>query len=264
MAEPGNAPRAQIRGPFGLTGSVGAEIPALDLALTHALLLRASRGELEKVVRVYRPPHRLVVFGRRDTKLPGFASSLDACEKAGFASAVRVTGGRAVAYTDEAVVIDVISRDPHASSGQQRRFIEIGRALVRTLADLGIDARLGPVPGEYCPGAHSINARGVAKLVGTAQRVVRDAWLFSALVVVDNAELLRPLLSQVYGTLDLPFEGASVGAVNDESGGAIRTAEVERALIHAFAPELSFAESSRDISSLAEAHRLLPQHRAHA
>jgi len=34
------------------------------------------------------------------------------------------------------------------------------------------------VPGEYCPGEFSINDGHGHKLIGTAQRLVRGAWLF--------------------------------------------------------------------------------------
>jgi hypothetical protein len=49
-----------------------------------------------------------------------------------------------------------------------------------------VDARVDEVPGECCPGAESVNARGQVKLVGTAQRLVRDAWMFSAVVILDG------------------------------------------------------------------------------
>ena len=43
----------------------------------------------------------------------------------------------------------------------------------RRAARARVDARVGEVPGEYCPGSHSVNARGRVKVVGTAQRMVR-------------------------------------------------------------------------------------------
>ena len=55
------------------------------------------------------------------------------------------------------------------------------------------------------------------KLIGTAQRVVKDAWLFSALVVVDDRSRLQRVLSEVHHHLDLPFDPESVGTVRSEN-----------------------------------------------
>jgi octanoyl-[GcvH]:protein N-octanoyltransferase len=49
--------------------------------------------------------------------------------------------------------------------------------------------------------------------VGTAQRIVRGAWLFSAVLIFYDAATLRPVLDGVYRSLELPFGPASVGSV---------------------------------------------------
>ena len=190
---------------------------AAELSISHALLRQASDGELDEAVRVYSPQRSTVVFGRRDTRLPGYAAAVAAARDAGFDTAVRVVGGRAVAYTPRAVVVDHVHHDPHAVDGMDARFESFGRRCAELFVGHGIDARVGAVPGEYCPGEHSVNARGVVKLVGTAQRVVRHAWLFSALVVVDDLEVIRPVLTEVYGHLGLTFFPESVGSVRAEA-----------------------------------------------
>lgn len=192
---------------------------AAELSISHALLRQASDGELDEALRVYSPQRSTVVFGRRDTRLPGYAAAVSAARRAGFGTAVRVVGGRAVAYTPRAVVLDHVRHDPHAVDGMDARFESFGRRCAELLANRGVDARVGAVPGEYCPGEHSVNARGEVKLVGTAQRVVRNAWLFSALVVVDDLEVVRAVLTEVYGHLGLPFLPASVGSVGAETPG---------------------------------------------
>jgi lipoate-protein ligase A len=213
-----------------LTGSLPDEEPALELALAHAMVREGGDA-----VRIYRPSRPMLVFGRRDTHLPGFAAAVEAGRSRGFATAVRATGGRAVAYTDHAVVLDLVRHEPDAIAQQEERFVRIGGQLVDVLRGLGVDARLGDVPGEYCPGAHSVNARGTAKLVGTAQRVVRDAWLFSALVQVDDAERVAECLDAVYRALEQRFDPRSVGAVADEVPG-VTAAEVEQAVLQSFVP----------------------------
>jgi lipoate-protein ligase A len=190
--------------------------PALELALARVMLTRARLGVFEEALRIYRPDSAVVVFGRRDTHLPGFPRAAEAARAAGFEPVVRATGGRAVAYTDAALVVDHVRHDPGPIGGQEARFAEFGAQFVALFQDLGVDARLGAVPGEYCPGAHSVNARGVEKLVGTAQRMVPGAWLFSSLVVVDAADRLRPVLGQVYRCLGQDFDESSVGSLSRE------------------------------------------------
>ena len=105
---------------------------------------------------------------------------------------------------------------------------------------LGVDARLGAVPGEYCPGAHSVNARGTEKLVGTAQRMVPGAWLFSSLVVVGDEDRLRPVSREVPG-LDVDT--------------------VEAAVVDAYRAEAPATPLPVDGSLLAMARSVVEQHR---
>ena len=77
-----------VQGPVGEDGG-----PAMDLAVSHAVLRRVSRGELTTTLRVYRPRVPIVAFGRRDTHRPGFAAAVQACRDAGFTPVVRGTGG---------------------------------------------------------------------------------------------------------------------------------------------------------------------------
>lgn len=242
-----------------LPGRIADDDPALEMAVSHALLRRASRGELDSGLRVFRPT-RMVAFGRRDTNRPGFPTAARACRDAGFTPVVRASGGRAVACTTNALVLDHVQRDPGSLGGMDGRFEDFGAMLAGVLADFGIDSRVGEVPGEYCPGAHSVNARGTVKLVGTAQRMVRDAWLFSSVVMVDDADLLRPLLATVYEALELRFDPASVGTVSAEAPAA--TIDVlERALIGAYDDRFGLRESRIDHSLVAEAKDMVADHR---
>ena len=206
---------------------------ALEMAMAQAMLRRVSRGDSGEVLRVYRPTGPAVAFGRRDVRLAGFVDAVAAVRRAGFSPCVRAPGGRAVAYTQEALVVDHVSPDPEWPSGLEGRFAEFGALWVDVLRGLGVDARVGEVPGEYCPGSHSVNARGVVKLVGTAQRMVRGAWLFSAVLVFDGAPVLRPLLGEVYGSLEQPFDVASVGSLAEEVTG-VDLDLVEEAVLAAY------------------------------
>ncbi|UYM07231.1 lipoate--protein ligase family protein [Solicola gregarius] len=234
-----------------------AEDPTTDVAIAHALLSQASRGERGETLRVYRPSVPTVAFGRSDVRRAGMPEAVAACRAAGFVPVVRSPGGRAVAYTRAAVAIDHICPEQDPGRRMRRRFVEYGELLADAMRGLGVDARVGEVPGEYCPGAYTVNARGVVKLVGTAQRVVRDAWLFSAVVIVDGTAELAPLLHQVYDALELPFSTTSVGSVRDEVGAGIDA--VERAVLAAY-PGSVDRLAAVDERTLAEARDLLPDH----
>ncbi|WP_232828782.1 lipoate--protein ligase family protein [Kribbella monticola] len=237
-------------------GSVGGD-EAMELAVAHALVRRASSGEVTEALRIYRPASPVVVFGRRDTRLPGFQAAVQAARSAGFEPLVRAVGGRPVAYTTEALVVDHVKHESLAPEGMETRFREYGSLYAEVLRELGIDARVGAVPGEYCPGAHSVNARGVVKLVGTGQRVVSHGWLFSALLVVGDDELLRPLLTDIYRHLDLPFDAASVGSLSSELPG-LDVSTVEHRILTAYnagAPTPLDAATLQLATDLAADHR---------
>ncbi|HET6651057.1 MAG TPA: lipoate--protein ligase [Nocardioides sp.] len=237
--------------------------PALELAVAHALVRRASEGEVDEVLRIHRPSVPVAAFGRREVRLDGFRGAADAVRRAGFVPAIRATGGRAVAFTDRAIVVDHVAPDPDAAGGLDHRFQTFGRMLADAFRDLGVDARMGAVPGEYCPGPHSVNARGVVKLVGTAQRVVRRAWLFSSLVIVGDAVRIRPLLTDIYGRLDQDFDGASVGSLSGESPD-LDLDTVEEALLAAYAGRGSLDPAPLEERTLERAMELHPQHRVEA
>lgn len=237
-------------------GSVGQ---ALEMAVANAMMRRVRRGEEGAMLRVYRPTGPAVAFGRRDVRLPGFGAAVSAVRRAGFSPCVRAPGGRAVGYTRQALVVDHVSPDPQWPSGLERRFDEFGQLWSGILAAVGVDARVGEVPGEYCPGSHSVNARGVVKLVGTAQRMVRGAWLFSAVLVFDGAATLRPLLRDLYADLDLAFDESSVGAMVEEVPGVSLEA-VESAVLDAYDARYGLTPAALPAGLVDEARALLPDH----
>lgn len=217
----------------GVRLHLGALVPsageAVELAVAQALL-RDVADTGGAALRIRRAAEPSVVFGRRDTRLPGFPAAARAAREHGFVPLVRATGGRAVAYDHDALVVDHVSADPEPQAGHDRRFREFGARLAEVFQGLGVDARVGAVPGEYCPGAFSVNARGTAKLVGTSQRITKNAWLFSSLVIVSGAGRLRPMLAEVYGHLGQPFDPASAGSLAAEVP-ALDAGTVERAIL---------------------------------
>jgi octanoyl-[GcvH]:protein N-octanoyltransferase len=229
------------------------------MAVANAMMRRASRGESGPMLRVYRPSGPAVAFGRRDVRLPGFGDAVSAVRRAGFAACVRAPGGRAVAYTRDALVVDHVSPDAQWPSDLESRFVELGDLWAGMLSGLGVDARVGEVPGEYCSGSYSVNARGAVKLVGTAQRMVRGAWLFSAVLVIDGAAVLRPLLREVYRPLGLPFDDTSVGSLVEEVPG-LSFDDVQSVVLRTYEDRYGLSSADLPDGLLDEARRLLPDH----
>ena len=165
-----------------------------------------------------------------------------------------------MAYTGAALVVDHVRRESGSIGGQDARFDAFGRRFVDLFRGWGMDARLGAVPGEYCPGAHSVNARGTEKLVGTAQRMVPGAWLFSSLVVVGDEDRLRPVLAEVYRCLGQEFDEASVGSLSREVPG-LDLDTVEAAVADAWLAGAPAAPEPVDASLRELAESLVAEHR---
>jgi len=239
-----------MRGPL-------AREQALEMAFAHALVRQANAGEFDEVLRLYQPLASAVVFSRRDTNAPRFAQAVAMAKRSGFQVAVRAAGGRAVAYTTEALVIDHVRHEPQAVTGQKARFEHFAALNAGTLQGLGIPVTIGAVPGEYCPGAYSVNVRGRKKVVGTAQRVLRDAWLFSTLVILGDEDRLQPVLRDVYDMLGQPFDECSVGSVGAEVAG-LQATDLIDALVQSCTGGRT--ESFSHETTLNLARELLPSH----
>lgn len=200
-----------------------AQAAEADLARSVALLRAVAAGTTaqRRVVRLSVPPPT-VAMSRRESRMPGFGEASEAAVGHGFVPVVRPTGGRAVAYDQTCVVFDVIVREDEGAGDQARFFREIGARLVGAMRALGVDARLGEVPGEYCPGEYSVNARGVAKLIGTSQRAVRGARLLSGMVPLGPVDRFAAVLTEVNAALGLDWDPATFGSLAHENPGLSR------------------------------------------
>ncbi len=230
--------------------------PALEVAVSHALVERVSEGALGPVLRIYRPAPTLA-FGRLDAIAPGFAAAAAAARAHGFEPVVRAPGGHAVAYHDGCLVVDELIPAEDPIAGLQDRFARSGEWLAEALRTLGVDARVGRVDGEFCPGDFTVSARGRVKLVGTAQRVVRHASLLAASVAVTDGAALRAVLTDVYAALELDWDPATAGAIEDDVPGVTLDA-VEQAILETAPREVT--EGSLDGETLALARDLVPRH----
>jgi octanoyl-[GcvH]:protein N-octanoyltransferase len=173
-------------------------------------------------------------FSRRDTLASGYLQAAGAARSLGFAPIVRPVGGRLVAYHEGALLLDVLGRHPSPAREIDRRFRAFGQAVASALRSVGVDARLGAVPGEYCPGRFSVNAGGRAKLAGTGQRVTRGSFLLSAMVLVNDPEPIRSVLCQAYPFLGHDWDPNTLGCVSEQVG-SITPNDVRAALLDALA-----------------------------
>lgn len=240
-------------------GSAGDD-PVLDVAMAHALLDLVASAERPPVVRCYRP-HATLAFGRRDRFLAGFPDALAAARRHGFAPVIRGAGGRAAAYDEECLIFDEVMPAGESTAGIRERFAEDARRQADALRRLGIDARVGEVAGEYCPGEFSVNARGRVKVIGAAERIVRGSWLHSSVVVVESATAIREALVDVYAALGLEWNPATTGAVADEAPG-VGIEAVRQALLVDYAARYQLSPASLGALEYIRAGRLLERHRA--
>jgi octanoyl-[GcvH]:protein N-octanoyltransferase len=232
--------------------------PARDTAVSHAILRRVSDGLEPETLRLHRPGS-VVAFGPKDRLAPGFAAAVESARALGFGAVHRLAGGRAAVFHPGTIAFAWVIPDPDPRVGIRGRFDELASIVAAALLDLGVDARVGEVTGEYCPGEFSVNARGVTKLVGVGQRLVQRAAHVGGVVVVTGSERLREVLVPVYRDLELEWDPATAGSIEDEIPG-VAWDDAAEAMVRRFAEVLDLQEASVDDESLALAKELEHRH----
>lgn len=196
--------------------------PTADREVTRRLAERAASGT--STVRIWRP-HRTVVFGRRDTTHEGYDRARRVAKRRGFTPVERSVGGHAVAFTGDTVAVLRAEPVENPRTGIQARYDRASREITAALERLGVAVEPGEPERSFCPGTHSLSAQG--KIVGLAQRVHNDAALVSGVVVVSAHDELGDVLEPVYGALELPFDGDTVGSVARAGGPSDSEAVIE-------------------------------------
>jgi octanoyl-[GcvH]:protein N-octanoyltransferase len=189
--------------------------PVADGAATATLRDRVADAG-QPAVRVW-APHRIVPFGRRDTRSDGYDAAAAAAREHGYEPVERSVGGRAVAYDGETTLAFArVTPVDGVRGGLDERYDALTRDVLAALAALGVDATEGEPPESFCPGQHSLQREG--KLAGLAQRVTQGAAITSGVLTVANHDDLAAVLDDVYGALDVPFDPESVGSVANAGG----------------------------------------------
>ena len=236
--------------------------PALDTAISRALMLRVAAGDIPNTLRIARPG-AIVAFGKRDVISAGYPAAVAAARAGGFEAIERLAGGRAAVFHEQTISFAhaVADADPRSRVGA--RFEVTSALMVRALGRLGVDARVGEVQGEYCPGADSVNARGQRKLMGVGQRLVSGGAHVGGVVVVDGAERVNHVLVPVYSALGLPWRPEATGAVAQEVDG-VTWEQVAAAITAEYAELYDLEPAELDKETLELARRLAPEHLAPA
>jgi octanoyl-[GcvH]:protein N-octanoyltransferase len=191
--------------------------PAFDTAVSRALCQLASEGKRPATLRLHRPGP-VIAFGRQDVASTRYPEALEAASRCGYASVERLAGGRAAIFHKDTVAFAWAVPEQYPPRRTYERFFQASEILRDALFKLGVDARVGEIPGEYCPGKYSVNARGQTKLVGLGQRLLAHAAHVGGVIVCDGSAEIRTTLEPVYEALGLSFEPATVGSICDEVG----------------------------------------------
>jgi lipoate-protein ligase A len=231
--------------------------PVLDAAITHALLRQVATGEQPPTARVFRPGATMA-FGRLDALSAGYAAARTAATAHGYTPLLRLGGGHAAGYDAGSVLVEVVRPERTIAGGIPERFAGATALLVDALAALGVVARVGALPGEYCAGDWSVNAAGV-KLAGTAQRSIRGASLVTAMLIVERGDLLRAALVDVYAALGIEWRPGTAGAAQDLRPG-LSAGDAERALIATLAAHERLVAGELDPATMALAQDLRTAH----
>ena len=232
---------------------------AFDVALSRALLREVAAGKRPETLRLYRPDD-VVAFSTTDLRRPGFARALEAARRARFDAALRLAGGAAAVFTTETLAFAWCTPETDERSGIHARFARTAEWVARALRRLGVDARVGEVTGAYCPGDWSVNARGMRKLMGVGQRVVRGAAHTGGVIVVGGSDRVRAVLEPIYAELGFPFAPESAGAVEDEVG-PVSLDSVRDALLAELAGECELRAVQPDQDLLDHAAHFESSHR---
>lgn len=233
--------------------------PVLDTAVSHAMLRRVAGAAVPESLRLYRPD-AVLLFSGLDTRRPGFERAVEIAYEHGFGSAIRLAGGHAAAFLRESVAFAWAIPDADARAHIHPRFERLATIVVRALRDLGLDARLGEIANEYCPGEYSVNLEGRVKVMGVGQRVIRGGAHVGGVLTVGQTNALRGVLEPVYAALELEFDPSTAGGVADFDS-RLTVESVLEAMRASFEREgARLEETAFDGATLEAAEKLLSMH----
>lgn len=233
--------------------------PAVDTALSSAILQRVARGEIGPTLRLF-VPGRIVAFGSQDRTRPGYREAVAAVGEVGFEAIERLAGGRAATFHEGTIAFAWATPHRDSKAGIEDRFHAITAVVVDALERLGISGTVAETPGEYCPGRFSVAADG-RKVMGVGQRLVTGAAHVGGVLVVHSPELVNRPLEPAYRHLGYEWSPAATGSLSavapvDVPDALTAMADAMAALGHDLEPV------GIDPDTMALAHRIAPDHAA--
>jgi octanoyl-[GcvH]:protein N-octanoyltransferase len=202
----GSLGEVQVEDPSMLT-------PAEDLARVRTLLSELTQ-ESPAALRIYRP-RPTAAFSPRDTSHPLYHTVMARLQARGFQPGERGAGGQLAVYDEAALIVGLIAPHPEPRENTRDRYRAFSGLVADAFRQAGIDARVGEVPGEYCPGDYSVNAEGRVKLAGIAQRIGKNGYHIGAVLSVGRSDAAREAVTEAYELMGIPFDPASFGAMSD-------------------------------------------------
>ena len=234
------------------------ERPGFDTAISHALLRAAADGEAAQTLRLHQPGS-MVAFGRQDVTSPGYRPAVEASRAAGYEAIERLAGGRAAVFHPGTIAFAWTVPTPTPRETIKPRFEALASTLLAAFQALGADARVGEVPGEYCPGAYSINVSGHHKVMGAGQRIIGRAAHVGGVVVVDGGDRIAEVLIPVYEALELQWDPTTSGDLAGAAPGVTRQ-DVMAAIVTEFDRRYGLEDGRIDEATLAMAAELEASH----
>lgn len=241
-----------------LTRQAFPDPAGMDVAVSHAVLRAVSDASLGGVFRLH-VPAPVVAFGRADRVAPGYQQALRAARAHGYSPVERLAGGRAAVFHQDTLAFSWAIADPEPRAGITERFEVTAELMARAFRSLGVDARIGELPGEYCPGAWSVNVGGAVKVMGVGQRLVRGAAHVGGVVVVDGGDRIKEVLVPVYRALGLDWDPRTAGSLADKAPG-LDTEVVADAIVESFATRFDLVEGELPAVVLERALSLVEGH----
>jgi octanoyl-[GcvH]:protein N-octanoyltransferase len=182
--------------------------PALDVAISHALLAHAAQDGVGSL-RIWRPVRGALSLGRLDVRGPSLRALSVLARSAGLEPVARLAGGRAAALDPGCLCLGLA--EPTAGlQDPAGRYRFVAGAVIDALRALGVASELGEAPGEWCPGAWSVQGPA-GKLAGLAQRVISGGAWCEALVVIERSPALRALTERIHELSAIPWRADAQG-----------------------------------------------------
>lgn len=225
----------------------GFEDAATGYGYTRLLFEEVASGERPATFSIS-PSVRHVGVTRRDTHRPGFEKAVRAAEAEGYPTLVRGAGGGAIAGGPGTFGFSIIRPAEDGEDlrmGNSKRYDEATSLALAAFRRLGVEAEIGEVRDEFCPGDQSIRVgdfESGMKLCGIAQRVTKRAASVGGIVLVEGEEELARILTLLYSAMNLPFRPASAGSLRRAGSRAI----LEEAM-RAFAEEAKLRYGAKQV-----------------